>query len=107
MKYFKLPLVAIAIALSMALCTKEKTVRATGNSKAWPYYWYTYTVDPSDPFYLLHNTDPQYWTMDEDQQPDCFNPTGYVRCSVRCKGDAWIENQPDFTTIVGIRYKPL
>jgi hypothetical protein len=99
----KVALIAVAAALTMAFCTKEKEVRRA-SGKAWPFYYYTYVGDNHNVF---QQQDASYYVMDENQFPDCLNTMGHTTCSIKAMGDAWIEGQPDMSTIQSVWYRPL
>lgn len=101
--YMKLSIIAVVAALTMAFCTKEKTARSV-SSKAWPYYYWTYIGDNQNYF---QQQNPEYYILDENQFPDCLNTMGHTRCSIKAAGDAWIEGQPDLSTIQSVWYRPL
>jgi hypothetical protein len=100
----KLALIAVAAALTMAFCTKEKPAKSQAIGKAWPWNYYTYIGDPGD---YVHQFDESYYVLDENGFPDCLNTMGYIRCSVKCMGDPWEEGRPDFSTIQSVWYRPL
>lgn len=99
MKHLKFAALILAIGLASFTTIKEKS-----QQKVWPYNWYTYIGEPND---YAHQFDEDWYILDEDQWPDCTVPLGYIRCEVKCMGDAWIEGKPDFSTIQAIRYRPL
>lgn len=99
----RFPLIAVAIALSMAFCTKEKTVHAK-SAKIWPYSYYTYIGENHNYFQMQ---DPTYYVKSDSPFPDCFNTMGHTYCSIKAMGDAWIDGQPDLNTVISWWYRPL
>lgn len=103
----KLPIFALAIALTMAFCTKEKTVHGTADkvtASVWPWYYWDYIGAKNN---YLQMQDPTYYVLDDDQWPDCFNTMGTTYCTIKAMGDAWIEGQPDLNTVISWWYRPL
>lgn len=99
----RFPLIAVAIALSMAFCTKEKT-DISFRSKAWPWHYYTYIGEDHNYF---QQQNPEYYVMTDSPFPACFNTMGHTVCSIKAMGDAWIEGQPDMNTITSRWYRPM
>jgi hypothetical protein len=51
--------------------------------------------------------DPSYYSLDEDNFPDCPPVTGNTYCEIKAKPSQWNEEEPDLTTINAYRMRPL
>lgn len=50
--------------------------------------------------------DPGYYSLDEDNFPDCNPVSGYVYCEIKAQPSQWNGSEPDLTTIIAYRMRP-
>jgi hypothetical protein len=64
--------------------------------------WWNYNGDG-----LFDTCDPEMYSPDENNFPDCPPTIGVVYCEIYAAPSQWDENIPDLSTITAYRMRPL
>lgn len=65
------------------------------------YIWYDFNGG------LLQMWDPDYYSIDDNQYPECYFGNGQIYCEIKALPQEFDPEHPDLTTVVAARYRPL
>ena len=84
----------------------EKAIeKANAKSKnVGPYFAYTWWDFNGN---YSEQTNPNYYSIDPDNWPECTTPSGNTYCEIRALASAYDSTIPDLGTINGTKYRPL
>jgi hypothetical protein len=100
MKKYLICLLAVASGIAASAFTTENTVK-----KATPqqgtYLWWDFNGG------LLQQWNPAYYSIDDNQYPECFYALGLITCEIKALSQELAPNMPDLSNVISIRYRPL
>src|SRR4051794_8588140 len=90
------------LAMVFAIATSSfNVVKKNMSSSKVVYKWYDYQGG------LLEMCNPDYFTPDDNNYPDCPPVLGIIYCEIKALPSQSDPAQPDLTTIVDRRFRPL
>src|ERR1044071_10409454 len=97
MKKHLISVLALVIALGASAFTSGLFKSSAENVKAETIYaqrWWDFNGDETD------QADPSWYSIDEDNFPDCTVSTGLVYCEIKAQPSFQNPEEPDLSTIV-------
>jgi hypothetical protein len=101
MKKYLIGLLAVILAIAVSSFATMKHTTTSKQSNALIYHWYNFNGG------LLDQCDPAYYSLDDDNQPDCMPAIGLVYCCVYALPNQYIDGAPNLQTILLSRNKLL
>jgi hypothetical protein len=97
MKKYMFCLLAACIGIAASAFTTVKKPKAQTNN----YVWFEFNGG------LLQMWDPDYYSVDPNQYPECYYSLGLINCEIKALPQEFDADHPDLTTIISCRYRPL
>jgi hypothetical protein len=98
MKKYSISVLAVVVAIIASSYTSAVT--KSNNTDPNGYHWWNYNGEGQ-----FYQSDPSYYSLDEDEFPDCPVVSGLTYCEVRAKSSPWNGDEPDLSTITSTRMK--
>lgn len=101
MKKYVISLLAVLVVIAASSFTSG-VFKSKGAGKAAMFgVWWDFHGTST-----IFQSDPSYYSLDEDNFPDCPIVSGLVYCEVRAYPSQWNSEEPDLSTINDWRMKP-
>jgi hypothetical protein len=92
---FSILAVIAAIVISSFTTNNASKVSTLTNGQRW----WDFNGEETD------QADPSYYSIDEDNFPDCVPTAGLVYCEIKALPSQWNPEEPDLSTIVQYKMK--
>jgi len=96
MKKYLICLLAVGLGIGASAFTTVKKPKPTDN-----YLWFDFNGG------LLQMWDPNYYSVDNNQYPECYMGLGLIYCEIKALPQEYDAEHPDLRNVVSIRYRPL
>jgi hypothetical protein len=99
MKKYVISVLALVIALTGSAFTSG-VFKSSDTADPNGYKWWNFNGDSQ-----FYQADPSYYSLDEDDFPDCPVVSGLTYCEVKAKPSPWNGDEPDLSTVSSTRMK--